>query len=292
MSLAGFLAAFGGGVLGSALGAVPAFVFVGFIGLIGVAVLASGGGTAILDHVAFGPIWAPSAGGFAAGVAAAAYAKTKGKLEAGNDIITPIFGTGAADAVLVGGVFGIVGYVIVYFLNQIGSPGWTDTVALGVALSAIIVRLIWGKTGVTGSCPADKNRYASLQSNPLMKIVMGLGAGLAAAYIAISVGADNGGATLIFCISAASLVFLQTGFSVPVTHQITLPAAYAAIASGSLVWGAVFGIAGAFFSDFIGCFLNEWGDTHIDPPACTIAALATVSFVFANIGIFSAIGLP
>ena len=79
MSLAGFLAAFGGGVLGASIGAVPAFIFVGFIGLIGVAVLAAGGGTAILDHVAFG-LWAPSAGGFAAGVAAAAYAKTKGKL--------------------------------------------------------------------------------------------------------------------------------------------------------------------------------------------------------------------
>jgi len=250
--------------------------------------LAAGGGTAILDHVAFG-LWAPSAGGFAAGVAAAAYAKTKGKLEAGNDILTPIFGIGSPDALVVGGVFGIVGYVIVYFLNQIG---WTDTVALGVALSAIIVRLIWGKTGVTGTCPADKNRYGSLQSNPMQKIVMGLGAGLAAAYIALQVGPENGGVTLAFCISAASLVFLQTGFSVPVTHQITLPAAVAAAASGSLLWGAVFGIAGAFASDFFGCFLNEWGDTHIDPPACAIAAMTTVSMVLASIGVYSAIALP
>jgi len=287
MSLATILAAFGGGVLGTGFGALTAFALVGLFGLIGIAIQAAGGGTAWNDFLTFGPVWAPAMGGFAAGVAGAAYAASKGKLEKGNDIVTPVYSTGSGDALLVGGVFGVIGHVLVWLLGQVGIAPWTDAVALVVVLSAIIVRLIWGKLGITGSCPAGENRYAAVGDNPLMKVVLGAGVGLMSAYLFQVLGADNGGVLAGFCISAVSLLFLQCGFGVPVTHHITLPAAVAAsFAGGSLIWGAIFGLLGVFIGDFMGCTFNSYGDTHIDPPACTIAVLTTLAIIMDRIGVF------
>ena len=65
--------------------------------------------------------------------------------------------------------------------------------------------------------------------------MIGLGAGLLSAYAAILIGPENGGAVLGFAISAISLSLLGLGVKVPVTHHITLLAAVAATASGSLM---------------------------------------------------------
>lgn len=289
MDLLGFLAAFGGGVLGTAVGALIAFAFVGVFGLIGIAIIAGGGTAPWNSFITFGPAWAPAMGGFAAGVAGAAFAATQGKLKKGNDIVTPVYSTGSAEAHLVGGIFGVIGYVLVWLLGKLGIAPWTDGVAVVVFLSAAIVRLVWGKTGLFGKVPAGQDRFAAVKSNPLLKIVLGVGAGLFSAALFNALGADNGGVLAGFVISAASLIFLQAGFGVPVTHQITLPAAVAASLAGSstmgMVWGAVFGILGAFGIDFFAGLINAWGDTHIDPPACTIATLTTLALVLDKIGI-------
>ncbi|MBM4430991.1 MAG: permease, partial [Chloroflexi bacterium] len=220
MSLFGLLAAFGGGVVGTAFGALIAFSFVGAFGLIGIAILAAGGTVDWNGLVTFGPIWAPSVGGFAAGAAAAAFLGAKGKLKKGNDIVTPVFSTGSAEALLVGGVFGIVGYVILWLLGQVGIAPWTDGIALTVFLSAAIVRLVWGKTGLLGKVPAGEDRFGALKTNPLLKVAIGLGAGLFSVALLNAIGADKGGVVAGFCISATSLFLLQGGFGVPVTHHM------------------------------------------------------------------------
>jgi len=288
MDLLSLAAAFGGGVLGTALGGVISFSFVGLFGLLGIAAMMAGG-DGWNGFVTFGPAWAPAMGGFAAAVAGAAYAATKGKLEGnGQDILTPVYATGLGDALLVGGVFGVLGQVLVYLLGAVGIAPWTDAVALVVVLSAIIVRFLWGKSGLTGTCPAGESRYAAVGQNMLMKIAIGVGCGLFSAALVINFP-DTGGA-MAFCISAVSLIFLQTGFGVPVTHHYTLPAAVVAGLSGSLVWGAIFGLLGTFVGDWAGCFFNSYGDTHIDPPAVTITLLTTLAIVLDKVGLL--FGLP
>src|SRR5690606_39599695 len=115
----------------------------------------------------------------------------------------------------------------------------------------------------------------------------GLGAGLLSAHIALLLGAENGGAVLGFAVSAISLALLAFGLKVPVTHHITLVAAVAATASGSLIWGALFGVLAAIVGEIMANLFVVHGDTHIDPPAATIATLTSVSLLLAALGVYN-----
>ncbi len=296
MDIVSILVAFGAGIFGAAIGALPAFIFVGFLILVGIAIQAAGGGTDFLN-IPLGPAWGPHVAGWASGVAAAAYAAKKGKLETGRDIATAIMGLNMPDALLIGGLFGIVGYVLNWAFGLVGFA-WTDTIAFTVTISAIIVRVIWGN-GVFGKISAGQSRFAPddgskwliWQSDLKQRVVIGLGGGLMSAYFALVLGPENGGVLLGFAISAASLVFLQVGVKIPVTHHITLVSAVAAAASGSLIWGAAFGVGAALLGEYIACTFLIYGDTHIDPPAATIAAMTSLSLLFAALGLYS-IPLP
>jgi len=290
MSIIGLLVAFGGGIFGAAVGALPAFIIVGFLVLAGVAIQTAGGGGDFLGIVPFGA-WGPHVGGFAAGVAAVAYASKRGKHESGRDILAGMMGKDNPDVLLVGGIFGIVGYVLNWLFALPGA--WTDTIALSVVVSAIIARFAFGKTGLLGELKDGEARYSPSaaycwvpwQSKPLQLLVLGLGVGLFSAYLALTVP-NGGGVVLGFGIAAASLVFLQFGTQVPVSHHIALPAAVAAAASGSIVWGMLFGIMSAFVGEFMANTFCAWGDTHIDPPAATIWPMTSLSILLATFGIY------
>ena len=294
MSLIAVLVAFAGGIFGAAVGALLAFVILGFLILVGVAAQSTG---ADLLSIPLGPAFGPHVGGFATGVAAAAYAAKKGKIDTGRDIVTAMMGLNSPDVLLVGGIFGVIGYVLNWVFSLVGFA-WTDTIALSVVVSAIIARLMWGN-GVFGQVKAGESRYAPgpdtqwlpWQSNMAQRLLIGLGAGLFSAYIAILLGAENGGVLMGFAISAISLALLGLGLKVPVTHHITLVAAVAATASGSLIWGAVFGMAAGIVGEYMANTFLVHGDTHIDPPACTIAALTSVSLLLQALGVYS-IPLP
>lgn len=297
MEIISILVAFGAGIFGAAIGALPAFIFVGFLILTGVAIQAGGGSTAFLDFVPLGPAFGPHVAGFASGVAAAGYAAKKGKMPTGRDIALPIMGLDAPVALLIGGLFGVLGYLLNWVFGLVGFA-WTDTIALTVTVSAIIVRILWGN-GVFGKVaagesrfsPTDATKWIAYQNSLAQRIVIGLGAGLMASFFALQLGAENGGVLLGFAISAASLVFLQVGAKVPVTHHITLVAAVAAAASGSYIWGALFGVGAAIVGEYMACLFLVHGDTHIDPPAATIAALTSLSLLLAALGVYN-IPLP
>lgn len=275
--------AFGAGIFGAAIGALPSFIFVGLLVLVAVAIQAAGGPPDFLGNVVFGA-FGPHVGGFASGVAAAGYAMSQGRMESAKDIAPGMF-TKGWDALAIGGLFGIVGYVINWALTLVGVP-WTDTVALTVVLSGAITRLVWGKTGLLGKVPEGAKRYATFQHNIGVNIILGLGVGLFSGYLAHVIGADAGGGVVGFGLSAFSLILALMGLSIPATHHVSLPAAVAFVASGSFVWAAIFGIAGALLGDFWGSTINEFGDTHIDPPAATIATLTSLSLLLAAIGIY------
>jgi len=290
MNIISILVAFAGGIFGAAVGALGAFVILGFLIIAGVAAQATG---ADLLSIPLGPAFGPHVGGFAAGVAAAAYAARKGKLAAGKDIVTPLMGLNSPDILLVGGVFGIVGYLINWIFNLVGFP-WTDTVALTVVTSGIVARLLWGNgifgkvaPGISRFSPPADIQWVPWESSIAQRLIIGLGAGLLSAHIALLLGAENGGAVLGFAVSAISLALLAFGLKVPVTHHITLVAAVAATASGSLIWGALFGVLAAIVGEIMANLFVVHGDTHIDPPAATIATLTSVSLLLAALGVYN-----
>ncbi len=304
-------------MFGAAIGALPAFLFAGVAVVISVAAAAAGSDFDFIGNVAFGPVFGPHVS-FAGGVAAAAFAARRGDLENGRDIAAPLAGVNDPITLLVGGLFGAGGYVVVSFLNWIfthGEPGlfyvtYTDTIALTVVISAIVVRLAFGRSGLFGTLDDEAQQrgrfvpgggavWLDYQQGILQATILGLGTGLLSAWIVTAFNAANpdiiaAGAVLGFGISGASLILLQAGFSCLVTHHMTLPAGVAAVAvlvafGGSpiaaLIAGAIAGIAGALVGEFYSRLLLIHGDTHIDPPAMAIFTMAIVIVVIGLIAV-------
>ena len=266
------LAAGGGGLFGAAIGTLPAFVFTGLLVIAGSAVAAAGGGTDVLAHIAFGPVFGPHIA-FAGGAAATAYAYRRGLIDSGRDISLPLMGLGRADVLLVGGAFGSAGYLLESLWRFAGLGPRTDTIAMTVVVSAMIVRLLFGRSGLASRQfrPDERRNWVRHQERPSQCAVIGLGVGLVSAFIAVTLGPERGGDVLGFGIAAASLVFAQFGLKVPVTHHMALPAAAAVLASGNFLAGPVFGIVGAFAGEGFSRVFHQHGDTHVDPPAAGIA---------------------
>ncbi|MCL2892619.1 permease [Brenneria sp. WC1b.1] len=300
MNSVDILIAFGGGIFGAAIGALAAFEFVGILVIAMAVVQIITGAPSDFIQFPFG-YFGPHVGGFAAGVAATAYAAKKGKLASGRDITAGLSGLGAPDVLLVGGVFGALGYVIAWGLNQIPAfptgLAWTDTVALTVVISGIVVRLVFGQTGLLGKPEAGIRRCYPPQEKCWMPYhsqipqlcVLGLGIGLMAGYLGDAFGGN--GALLAFGIAAFSLIFLHFNTLVPVSHHIALPAALTAVLSGSLIWAALIGILCALLGELLSRLFLVHADTHIDPPAFTIAIMTTLVNLLGTIGFFTLLPL-
>ena len=305
------LAAFAGGLFGAAIGGLPAFIFTGFTVLAGAAAAASGADFDFINEIAFGPLFGPHIA-FSGGAAAAAFAARRGELENGKDIAAPITGINDPLALVVGGLFGIGGLIVNQLLALVtpfGETGffytnYTDTIATTVVISGIVARLMFGRTGLFGSLDPDaiqRGRFVpegeavwlDYQQGFLQSVILGLGTGLFAAWIVVAFNAANSdamsaAAVLGWGISAATLILLEFGFSCPVTHHMTLPAGVAATAvilgfGGSdlfaMIAGAVAGIGGALLGELFSRLFLIHGDTHVDPPAAAIAAMATIIIV-------------
>ena len=267
--------AFAGGALGAALGASAAFIFTGIFVLIGVAIAAGGGGKEFIGNVAFGPLLGPHIS-FAGGVAAAAFAAKTGHHATGRDLGRGLAGVNRPDALLMGGVFGVIGFLLQAVIAATPVGTMTDSIALTVFLSAVIVRIAFGKTGLFGD-RAQPGEWLAFQRDWPQVIVIGAVLGLASAFLARAIGVDKGGDVTGFGFAATGLVFLHTGTTVPVWHHIALPAAIAfTLTGGNLYAGCAAGVAGAVLGEmFARAFLNH-GDTHIDPPAAAIATMTLV----------------
>lgn len=282
MDLFAIIAAFGGGIIGAYMGALPAFIMTGVAAAIG-GLMGMGGAdpNAAVNIFAFGTYFGPHIA-FAGGVAASAYAGRKKKLAAGNDITTCLNGLAAPDVLIVGGVFGLFGYVLHNLIApNLGTAGIVIDPGLTVWISGIVARLVFGKTGLLGKYEGDKPRvWFSTGNGFACNLVLGAGLGIAVAFIG-KVLADAGVAldlfhVVVFGFAAISLIFAQMGGACPGTHHIVLPAALATAHSGSIIVGIIFGILGSLIGDFAGNAFNSHCDSHIDPPAFTIWTLTIV----------------
>lgn len=305
MDIFSILAAFGGGAFGAAVGALPAFIMTGIVALIGTAIGLGSGVDMITGNVAFGAFFGPHVA-FAGGVAAAAYAARKNNMLAGGnlgggdvavaspqgitngaDILYSLNGTGDWTVLGIGGIFGILGLLINHlYANILAFP--TDTVAMTVATSGLIVRFLIGRTGLLGKYEGREPRAYVAKGNELIyHIVLGLMVGLVVCYtgeilknagvsIEILQGSYPG---FVFAISATSLIFAQMGFTSPTTHHISITAAYAFVWSGNPLIGVIVAIIASILGDIFVKTVNSHADSHIDPPACTIFILSFIIFI-------------
>ena len=283
MSIFELLAAFGGGVLGASIGALPAFIMTGVVCLIGQgAGTANGGG---LVTMAFGSMFGPHIG-FAGGVAAAAYAHKVGKLENGADICTAGFGLGDPMVLLVGGIFGIIGFLIKYawsLLFALGLPG-TDLPGITVFTSGIIARLVFGKRGLLSGGERKVLSSGSALANTLL-VAFGYSLCVGGVYVAMAETGllVEGYNVICFGIAAVGLIFAQAGFAYFGCHQIMIISAMAVSMAyptmggfGALVAAVICGMVSALLCDFETNLLNTDVDSHIDGPAFAIFIMTIV----------------
>ncbi|WP_339102603.1 hypothetical protein [Haloterrigena salinisoli] len=268
------IAALAGGAFGAALGALPSFVFTGFVVFLGEglailegelgAVDAIGAGniaTGITDTIGFGAVTGPHIA-FAGGVAATAYAGRKyPEMEPadwdyhfGKDI-SYAFGT-KPDILAVGAVFGALGMLITQVMSGIGFP--TDNIALSVVATAFIARLAFdyplvgrvGGSSVLDMSPFEReetravadggvetDRLATEPWLPHQYEWSGVAAiGVVGGILGGFIWLETGSIFLGYAISAMSLLFLNLGVEkIPVTHHITLLGSTGAVIAASAV---------------------------------------------------------
>ena len=296
-----WMAAFAGGAFAASIGALPAFIFTGFMVIAGEAAALGGAEADVTGLIGFGPIFGPHIS-FAAGAAAAAYAAKQGYLDDGKDIASAL-GTHNVDVLVVGGLFGVFGFAAVELLNVVEFG--TDTIALMVFVSALVHRVAFGYDiigEVTGDnifdmSPAERGEenapgiWLPWQYKPGGVAMIGLVGGLVGGFTYIATES----VVLVFGISAASLVFLNCGIDdFPVTHHITLPAAvgaFSAVATGfsptvAMFFAIGFGIFGAFMGELCNRVFYAHGKTHVDPPAFGIAASGLLAALLTIVGVF------
>lgn len=275
------LAAFGAGVLASCIGAVPAFVMTGLIAIAGTV-----GGFAGTATIAFGTVFGPHIA-FAGAVAATAYAAKKGAIEAGAAVGTPLAPLGQPDVLVVGGVFGVIGWVIgTYIVPAIFGgliPFGTDAPGMTVVISGIIARLAFGKRGLASGTKGAVTSAQSVLLGVAFSLMVG-GTGVALAEAGVDMSGYN---LIIFGIAAFTLILPGT----PGWHQIGIISAYATMIGLSaglgsvavVLFAVVAGVCANLLCDLEGYLINTDVDSHIDGPGFAICIMTIVLNIVASV---------
>ena len=263
------LAGLAGGMLGAALGGLPAFGLAGIVIVAGElsqttrATEALGGSPLDIEGVAatigLGPVLGPHVA-FAGGVAAAAYLgrretfDTTFRYHQAKKITKPL--GSAPDVLLVGGAFGILGVVVAHTVAGVDAP--LDPIALAVVVSAFVHRLAFGypivgrlrgldrsildmsphEEGVRwGESPYDTTH--GIGGRQVVEIWLPrhyrwgnvVTLGIAVGLASGYIALVSGSAVLAFGIAATALLLLCLGlYSTPVVYHMALPASIAALA--------------------------------------------------------------
>ncbi len=288
MDILALIGAFGGGLIGALIGAIPAFIMTGVIALIGGIATASGAPADLtIGFLAFGAFLGPHVA-FAGGVAAAGFAGKTKRIKSGSDIFIALNQLKSPAVLLVGGIFGMFGFLIHYLIGIIPFAALPDLPSITVVILAVITRLLFGSSGLTGECTGPDKRVWLLCGNDILyDVLLGGGVGTAVAFVGSALSGAGAGDTVLavypvicFGFSAVTLLFTQMGFAVPATHHITFCAALAAVLGisllgpvGGALLGTLFGALAAVLGSLFCNLFNTRCDTHFDPPATTISVL-------------------
>ena len=93
MDLNLLIAAFGGGVIGAAFGAIPAFIITGILAIAGGLIAMAGIPELSVGSITFGVFWGPHIAFAGAAAAAAVAALKRHKVESSGDVLTPLYTT-------------------------------------------------------------------------------------------------------------------------------------------------------------------------------------------------------
>lgn len=286
-----FIAAFGGGVFGAAIGALPAFIMTGVVAAISSVLVMAGVADVAMGVVAFGSFIGPHVA-FAGGVAAAAYARKKGLLENGADIATALAGLNNAGVLLVGGIFGILGCGIktlfgLFMAGNVSTKLVTDLPGITVFISGIIARLAFGERGL-GSAIEDKTAGLKNPMNWLWWVGYSVMVSFTFVVLVLSnptaAEAISGGYhTFVFGFAAIGLIFAEVGQGFLGWHHVGIISAEAVIAGfaafgavGGVVTGIVAGVVAGILCELETGLINSDVDSHIDGPAFAIFIMTIV----------------
>lgn len=295
--------AFVGGAFGALIGALPNFILCGFVALAGIVATMAGATFDFNGAIVWGAFLGPQVG-FAGGAAATIYAKKIGVLGSGKDIGASLAGLKRPDVIVVGGVFGIVGYLIAQGLGVL-LPGKLNTVATSIFIVALLSKAIFDTPNVMGKVPEDVARsggrfsarceqvWVDVCRTPAELTLTGLVVGgLSASATAVMMQDPRTApvATVLgFSISTISILFVMIGVKLPITHHMALAASVAAsLTSGDVIWGMAFGVLAAFTAHYLAQTFLVFGDTWVDPPSMALSVLSVVSlWIFPALGLYS-----
>ena len=280
MVLFNILAAFGAGLLAASIGAVNAFIMTGIMAIIAGVTACAGVADGVSATIAFGTVLGPHMS-FAAGAAATAYAKKKGYIDNGCALGQGLTYLGKADVLVVGGIFGIIAYLIADFVvaKIFGGliPYGTDNPGMTVVISGIIARLAFTDNGVKSKNPTFMSKGDALTALLVRATALSLmagGTGVALNAAGFSLAGYN---LILFGIAAVTLLFPGMGS----WHHIGIISAYATmIAVGAglapvavVLFAVVAGILVALICNIENCLINTEVDSHIDGEGTSICLM-------------------
>ena len=286
------LAAFGAGTLATAMGAVNAFIMTGILAIVGgmiqcSGVAASGG---LYSIIAFGTFFGPHMS-FAAGAAAAGYARKIGKLDNGCNLGLGLASQGEPCVLAVGGFFGVIAWVIgTYIIPAIFGgiiPFGTDNPGMTVVISGVIARLAFGERGLFSAKPSVLSSGKALSMVVLRAVAYSLmvgGTGVALHAAGVDLSAYN---IIVFGCAAVSLIFPgnaswhHTGI---ISAYATMVAINAGMGDVAVVMMAVVcGLATGLLCNFENCMFNTDVDSHIDGEGFSICLMTIVVNIIASV---------
>lgn len=277
MNIMAIIAAFFGGIFGATIGGVGSFVLFGLMGIIGTAIQLAGGSDLFLNEVAFNPLFSPATA-FTGGVAAAAYLNRKTRKMTTVErrevtgLTAPLYHFKQLDVLAVGGIFGVIGYLISTTLANLGLPG--DTVAWAFGITGIVSRYAFGGIGILS--PSMKDGFKWDLKKMGFDTVWAFGLGFLLSTILETIGAEY--YTLGFFIGAFLMVFQYFPIDFPMIHHVSLVAGAAFVVFGNAWMGGLFAVLAVLVGEVLLQLINTEVDAHIDFPALVIGLFSTLLF--------------
>ena len=234
----------------------------GVIALIGGIATASGAPADLtIGFLAFGAFLGPHVA-FAGGVAAAGFAGKTKRIKSGSDIFIALNQLKSPAVLLVGGIFGMLGFLIHYLIGIIPFAALPDLPSITVVILAVITRLLFGSSGLTGECTGPDKRVWLLCGNDILyDVLLGGGVGTAVAFVGSALSGAGAGDTVlsvypVICFGFSAVTLLLPRWALPYPQRTT---SHFALRLRAVLGISLFGpVGGALLGTLFGALSSAW----------------------------------